>query len=290
MSTKRPESTIPETNLSRAWARVFLMTMDRSDRELTPLVISIDGFTDNLPFEDIRVRQALDLCLAGCGRFSCDVSALTIFPFKHWNRVGRPHIHDVSEWYLRQFLPRLKARDPRNRNGTYFERMIAFRGARTRNGKPVFETKNQLEQIIRDWNRDREHPKRPRQSALQVACFDPAKDHTGQAVRGFPCLQQVSFTYDSTGGLAISAYYPTQFIFDRAYGNYLGLCQLGCFMAQELGLQLVRLNCFIARPELGSVTKTKLRGLEKIVREIIFDVDKQQQAVRLVKQIETAGG
>ena len=157
--------------------------------------------------------------------------------------------------------------------------MIAFRGVRTKNGKSAFETKNQLEHIINDWHRDREHPKRPRQSALQVACFDPVKDHTGQAVRGFPCLQQVSFAYDNAGGLAINAYYPTQFIFDRAYGNYLGLSHLGYFMAKELGLQLVRLNCFIVRPELGSVTKSRLRVLEATARQIIFNVDKHESVV-----------
>lgn len=290
MSTKRPETMIFETNLSHAWGRIFLMMMDRSDRDLAPLVVSIEGFRDSRPVEDLRIRQALDLYLTRSGKFSCDVSALTIFPYKHWNRAGRPHYKELSDWYLNHFLVRLKARDQRNRNGTYFERMIAFQGARTKNGKHIFETKNQLEQIIRDWHRDRQHPKRPRQSALQVACFDPVKDHTGQAVRGFPCLQQVSFAYDNSGGLAINAYYPTQFIFDRAYGNYLGLGQLGCFMAHELGLHLVRLNCFIGRPELGNVTKTKLRGLEKIVREIIFNVDKQEDVVRLMKEVEAAGG
>lgn len=46
---------------------------------------------------------------------------------------------------------------------------------------------------------------RPRKSALQLACFDPAKDHTGQPVRGFPCLQQVSVAYDDAGRLAVNA-------------------------------------------------------------------------------------
>ena len=171
MSTKRPEDTIIETNLSHAWGRVFLLTMDRSDRDLTPLVISLEGFTNSTPTEDSRIRQALDVSLAHSGKFSCDVSALTIFPYKHWNRAGRPHYQELSNWYLSHFLPRLKARDSRNRNGTYFERMIDFRGAQMKNGVPIYTIKNQLEHIIRDWHRARERPKRPRQSALQVACF-----------------------------------------------------------------------------------------------------------------------
>jgi hypothetical protein len=103
---------------------------------------------------------------------------------------------------------------------------------------------------------------------LQAACFDPLKDHTGQSVRGFPCLQQVSFAHDQNDGLAVNAYYPTQYVFDRGYGNYLGLCHLGHFMAHELGLQLLRVNCYIGRPELGNATKSSLRALETCVAEV----------------------
>jgi hypothetical protein len=255
------------------------MTMASTDKALEPSMISVEGFNNNIPTEDHDFRQALDSTLAQCGKFSCDVSALTIFPYKHWDRTERPHCLELSSWYLNQFLPRLKARDPRNRNGTYFERMIAFQGTRKKNGKLICETKNQLQHIISEWHRERSTPKRPRQSALQVSCFDPVKDHTGQAVRGFPCLQQVSFTYDDAGGLAINAYYPTQYIFDRGYGNYLGLCQLGNFMAQEMGLKLVRFNCFIARPELGSIIKARLRNLEKIAHGVIFNVDKDRGSI-----------
>src|SRR5262249_30922710 len=183
MSTRPPETPIIESNLSHAWARIFLMTMDTPDRLLHPITISIEGFNDSIPSENPKLRQVLDETLANCGKFSCDVSALTIFPYKHWVRTGRPHCLELSNWYLKEFLPRLKARDSRNRNGTYFERMIAFQGARKRNGKVVYETKNQLQHIIADWHRPREVPKRPRQSALQVSCFDPVKDHTGQSVR-----------------------------------------------------------------------------------------------------------
>ena len=60
----------------------------------------------------------------------------------------------------------------------------------------------------------------------------------------------------------------------RAYGNYLGLCHLGHFMAHELGLELVRVNCFIARPELGDITKSVLRRIEKITYKILTGLDK----------------
>ena len=261
------------TNLSYAWGRAFLITMERSAQNMTSLTISVGGFVDSAPVEDRRIRQTLDAVLSKHDKYSCQVSALTIFPYRHWIRSGQPPRKELFDWYLNQFLPRLKARDSRNGRGTYFERMIEFQGVRGKAGKLLNDGKNQLEHIISLWPKDSRHS-RPRQSALQVACFDPVKDHTGSVRSGFPCLQQVSFIYDNSGDLAINAYYPTQYIFDRAYGNYLGLCHLGHFMAHELGLKLIRLNCFVGYPELGDINKDELRGLEKTVREIFSELDK----------------
>lgn len=120
---------------------------------------------------------------------------------------------------------------------------------------------NQLQFVIDLLKRDR----RPRESALQITCFDPAKDHTGQPVRGFPCLQQVSIAYDDDGRLAVNAFYPMQYIFDRAYGNYLGLCHLGEFLAHETQLRFSRLTCFIGKPELGEPNEHAARTAAGVV-------------------------
>lgn len=272
MSTRIPEL-ISETNLSYAWGRAFLAAM-RGSKNLVPLTISIGGLTNGLPTEDSRIRQELDIALEQNGKYSCAVSAMTIFPYKYWNLIGGPDIEEFSESYMTKYLPRLRARNILNRKGTYFERMIAFQGVRGKDGKLLNETKNQLEHIISLWPKNGEHP-RPKQSSLQVACFDPIKDLNRSRRGGFPCLQQVSFTYDDTGGLAVNAYYPTQYVFDRAYGNYLGLCYLGYFMAHGMSLDLVRLNCFIGRPELGGVTKTALRKLEETVNDTLPPIESE---------------
>ena len=105
--------------------------------------------------------------------------------------------------------------------------------------------------------------------SLQISCFDPAKDHTGQPVRGFPCLQQISISYDDDGGLAVNAFYLMQYIFDRAYGNYLGLCHLGEFLAHETDLRFSRMTCFIGKPELGDVPKRDLAALVEIASDAV---------------------
>jgi hypothetical protein len=45
--------------------------------------------------------------------------------------------------------------------------------------------------------------------------------------------------------MAVNGFYAMQYLFERAYGNYLGLCRLGNFVAHELGLELVQMNCMV---------------------------------------------
>lgn len=268
MSTNMPQ-VIEEPNLSHAWGRALLHVLDNSKQRLAPLMISVTGFAECLPVEDVDVRLELDALLATKeNKYSTKVTALTIFPYDAWVRRGRLSVREFSDWYLKNFFPRLQARDSHNSRGTYFERMVRFQGStKMRKGTHYVSDKNQLEHLITIWHRDRAKGGSSRHSALQVSVFDPVKDHTGAKMLGFPCLQQVSFSYDDNDQLAVNAYYPTQYVMDRAYGNYLGLCHLGQFMAREMGLGLVRLNCFIGLPELGNKwTKEELKPLANLVR------------------------
>jgi hypothetical protein len=266
MPTNLPQ-VIEEQNLSHAWGRVLLHVLDNSKSKLAPLVVSVTGFRDGLPEEDPPIREMLDaLLVTQDKKFSSKVTALTIFPFDAWVRGGRLPVREFSDWYLQNFFPRLQALDKHNIRGTYFERMIRFQGSkRSRNAPTALGEKNQLEHLISIWRHD--PAKRPRHSALQVSIFDPIQDHTGGVMLGFPCLQQISFSYDDHGQLALNAYYPTQYIVDRAYGNYLGLCHLGHFMAREMKLHFARLNCFIGLPELGNdLNKEDMAPLAKLIR------------------------
>jgi len=275
MSTNAP-IVIDEPNLSHAWGRALLHVLDRSKHLLAPLMISVTGFSDGLPTEDESIRGALDATLSTKeDKYSSKVTALTIFPHEAWLRRGRLPVREFSDWYLRDFFPRLQARDGHNRRGTYFERMVRFQGTKKASkGEHAFTEMNQLDHLVTIWRRDRAKGSSSRHSALQASIFDPAKDHTGAKMLGFPCLQQVSFSYDDTDSLAVNAYYPTQYVMDRAYGNYLGLCHLGRFMAHDMNLKLVRLNCFVGLPELGNGwTKNGLKSLADLVRSRLPESD-----------------
>ncbi len=233
-----------ESDLSRAWARAFLAAMEPGVDEISPLCVAVMGLDEGRPAEETGIREALNGTLAAHDKLPVHTVANTIFPRSRWKpELGHERLF---ERYVKM-LPMIKKADPhRNRNGTYFERMTAFGPDKI----------NQLEHIIDTYvggNR--------RRSALQAVIFDPAKDHTDQPQRGFPCLQYVSFApFDGTK-LRVTGVYATQYLFEKAYGNYLGLYDLGRFMAHELGLELAQLNCIASVAKRGAPSKKSLRDL-----------------------------
>lgn len=257
MSIAAPQ-VIQSSNLSEAWARIFMNVLGATPRTRTPMILSLGGFVDATPKEDAAIRNAVDEALSRCDKHSIAVSGMTIFPYDLWQHRGCPRWEDFHPLCVKRFFPRLKAYNARNRLGTYFERMMNFTGQRGKEPRTI----DQLGFII---NLLKSSKRWPRQSALQLSCFDPAKDHTGQAVRGFPCLQQIGLSHDGSNRIALHAFYPAQYIFDRGYGNYLGLCHLGSYIARQTGLQFARLNCYIGEPRLGEVTKRDLAELGETV-------------------------
>ena len=233
---------INDNNLSRAWACLLIRILDGSGTEISPLVMSVGGFGKNGEVsEDLTVRQTLDQLLDRKGRLGIDDVAFTIFPQRVWE-ISRGDRVSFFKLYQKTF-PRWQAINKKiNGRGHYFERMIMY-GRGPCNG-------NQLEWILSQYGSRRG----VRRSMLQATTFDPERDHVANAQLGFPCLQHVSFEPTNTG-LVVNAFYATQQIFDKAYGNYLGLIQLGAFMAHEMKIPLARLNVTVGIAKLERIAK-----------------------------------
>lgn len=239
-----PEPTmISDSDLSRAWSRLLLGVLDGPGTEVSPLVLSLTGFgAGGAASEDQGVRQALDQLLCRKGRLKVEDVAFTIFPQRLWEMSRR----DRSRLFAlyRATFPRWQAMNKKaNGRGLYFERMVMY-------GRGPCDG-NQLEWILSQYNARTG----VRRSMLQATTFDPGRDHVASAQLGFPCLQQVSFE-PTSAGLVVNAFYATQQIFDKAYGNYLGLAQLGAFMAREMDMPLVRLNVMVGVAKLERITKS----------------------------------
>jgi hypothetical protein len=280
------EHYIEEANLSLAWSRAFLALSARRDEEIVPLLVSITGFTGGVPAEDEAVRKALDACLAANGYQGAHTVANTIFPQSLWRRAkGDRNV--LYEEYLENLASYVDMAPDKNRCGLYFSRLIAF-GVDPRAGGRLPGIQigklpglgNQLEFLIQRCK------KGVRKSLFQAAVFDPARDHIGGAQQGFPCLQHVTFVPDyDKKTLAMNAFYATQQLFVKAYGNYLGLARLGAFFADQTGLTLTKMSCFAGvekmdqRPATGPELDVLIAAAEVTVRSAGVEADEPVEVV-----------
>lgn len=247
---------IERADLAHAWATAFDELTQRGTDEIVPLVVCISGFDDNIAVEDANVRYLLDEALSTAGLQSIRTVANTIFPLSLWN----PDLPAEALFVRYARVARKLRRYRLNRNGIYFERMVAFQP------KGSDATFNQLQYVL-----DTRDAGNHRRSAYQVSVIDPTQDDTDQHRRGFPCLQQVSITPIGHGELSITGFYATQTMFERAYGNYVGLCDLGRFFAHYWKMELTRVTCIasVAQLDSANISKTDARALATAAKDLI---------------------
>lgn len=229
------------SNLTDAWIDILdLLIKNRG--ELSPLVLTLTKFA-----ESMEAKKVLSKHLDANGMPSIDEVAETIFPYSLYEYAEFDR--EVLYAKYKKNLRRVKKISASNRNGTYFSRLIAF--------DDTSESINQLEIIISALKSSNS----VRRSKLQAGIFDPTADHTNSRMQGFPCLQHVTFFRTKDGKLIINSFYAIQFFVKRAYGNWLGLINLGKFIAQETGLELERFNCFIGAEVLDKIKVPEARVL-----------------------------
>jgi len=239
-----------QPSLTHAWSTAFSKITEAGVDEIAPLIVTFPH-DDQEPREH-PVQSLIDDALRAEDEFTTKTVANTMFPYALWN-PSQPRT-TLYERYERAF--RHIGRVQQNRNGTYFQRLIAYDG---KHG-PV----NQLEKILESFDAGNH-----RRSALQASIFDPARDHTKQRQRGFPCLQQVSFAPVGKDELHVNGFYATEYLFEKAYGNYLGLRDLGLFIAHALHRRLTRVTCVAGIALLGDVKKSTARELATRVNDAL---------------------
>lgn len=225
-------------NLSLAWTEVFLQLMERGASEIAPAIITITDFDErSLPRQIPEIGKAID----AVNKQSFRTVASTIFPNSLWT----PDVEDDAQRLYARYerVWGTIAKCPANNKGVYFRRLTAYEPrSEAQSHHPV----NQLAHIL-----DTYHRGNHRHSALQASIFDPTRDHSHNRQRGFPCLQQVAFN-PTDGQLEVTGFYALQHHVPKAYGNYLGLCWLGRFMAKQMGLQLSQVTCVASSLKLPS--------------------------------------
>lgn len=244
MSKLAEPETIVAANLSLGWASVLDRLARPGVEAISPLTLSITGFNDQgVAAEVPAIRAAVDTLLAAKGKRDVENVAWTIFPERYW-QMAEGNRAEFFKIFLEAF-PRIQDYNPQNnKRGSYFQRMIDFEGS----GAGF----NQLAWVLDEYDRNPSG----RRSKWQATTFDPYRDMLTTAQLEFPCLQQVSFTFSGDDGLIANAFYATQQIVHKGYGNYLGLGRLGTFMASQMKRRLERLNIFVGIAKMDKIGKT----------------------------------
>lgn len=219
---------IRSTSITDAWLNAVQLTSSEPSREVLNLNVTVSDLEDGGLTEDSAIRAALDTTLVAEGMAVVQTVAGTIFPASLWNPLQPKEA--LFKRYMKIF-PKVR-KCPKNRRGTYFQRLIHYPNA----DHTGF---NQLKHVVETYLSGNH-----RRSALQASVIVPELDLNNARQQGFPCMQQVAFVPDAESKtLHIVGFYPLQYLFERAYGNYLGLIQLGRFMAHEMHLNLTAMTC-----------------------------------------------
>lgn len=226
-------------NITTVWLKAVDHLLEKGTEQLTHFTIRMNAFDEGSPLEYLEARLILDKELEKYGPCITNANANLLFPTSAWKIQRERGSSPLAffDHYHNELLPHLKKQDKRNSSGTYFDRMIAYPHGD--------KTINQLGRLLQLWTGNGLH----RQSAYQVLVYAPAKDLDGSPYMSFPCLDYLAFTHEN-GELFLSAFYANQLIFSRGYGNYLGLCRLGHFMAEQMGLTFAQLSCHIGSAKL----------------------------------------
>jgi len=87
---------------------------------------------------------------------------------------------------------------------------------------------------------------------FELPLYDPATD--GRRPTNIPCLSHLSFKFNVSNGLDLTAMYRSHHYGQRALGNLLGLSQLLAFVSKEAGLDSGTLTCLSTQAHLDVST------------------------------------
>ncbi|MBC3932626.1 thymidylate synthase family protein [Undibacterium curvum] len=255
-----------------AAATHLLHAHERTDMNLVLEIIDPMTVTE----EDKKLMRQIDVALKspGCD-LTLDTVASTIFPYRMYERHGRPAMY-------KKYFSALDRGKKSGTWGTYAERIMSHPA---KDGINTINPLNMLVEKLRTNGKARQSFK----SAYELNLSDPEADLApildlfgdggdiptykavldAKATRNRPCLSHVSFKLVDTDKVNLTAIYRSHHYCARALGNLVGLARLLNFVAKEAELEVGQLTCISTFATLdtstwGGVTKTrKLLGSYK---------------------------
>ena len=246
---------VAERDVTHAWIAACnkLDRKDNPDRTGLHTVVRIAD-----PLSDDRVfRAELDRLRTAHSLEPLDTVANTLFPAALAARCADPG--DLAERYRRMY-PVLK-RYPGNRRGTYFGRLVSYPAASQAGvdqlGSVIDRLRSQATgtKMAAAYEIDIAEATDETETGSELLVHAAGKDNS---YRGFPCLSHISFQLDRDMRVHAAALYRSHYMFERAYGNYLGLGRLLAYIARQAELACGTLTVVAGHARLdGPITQLR---------------------------------
>lgn len=253
---------ISAPTVSEAWAHAFTAVMNAPHQRLYHLVVQMQaGYREKQP-----VRTIADAVLASLEKKDEPTIVTvrnTIFP-KSLVR-STTSAHELPVAFEAGRLARNKIHTS-NVKGRYFERLIALKRS---DGQPFNQLAHTIDKLRQRNARARFEIELVSEVAVSeaIAVYSSERDANKPPLMGFPCLSHVAFQRDDDVVHCV-AYYRSQDMAQRAYGNYWALGQLQQYVAEQAGLQPGTLTVVSGVATLG-IGVTKARAFATKMREVL---------------------
>lgn len=238
---------ISKESFQLAWIDA-LKHLERKNWRLRNLIIQV---TNPSAFNDVIHQKVVNFARSN-NILTPKHVAYTIFPHNIYR--AKKSANELFVAYNRRggFYERIKRRSRKIRWGTYFKRMTHYKT----NSKII----NQLKEIIEAINtRER----------ISKATYTIIIQNLGKETiqpRGAPCLNFliVQLEPKPKKTLGILCIYRNQDYLERAYGNFLGLCNLLNFLANETNSVPGPLTCVVSHAYVNG----KKQNLVNLIKEL----------------------
>lgn len=242
--------------MSDAWARTVVQVASEDKQRACHVITRIEDPS----YENPRIREMADGILAARRLAPVDAVANTLFP--RAMAALTPDPQALAKRYL-DLLPTLKRLDHENARGTYFERLVNYE---TPNG-----ALNQLAELERKLKVELDAAAKSTTGAKTAryevsfeqltASLPILKAERDTNPIGFPCLTLLSFQLDGDRLHAI-AHYRSHYLFQRAYGNYLAVCRLLCYLCGRVSLAPGQVTIVAAYAQVDKYRKSSVQVLD----------------------------
>jgi hypothetical protein len=240
------ERLVEAANLSAAWVMAIDLVRPLPKHSAMHVVVRIADPTREVS----EIRALADQLLARGEVQPIDTVRNTIFPRAWAERYAEPS--ELAAYYREQY-PTIRRISRKNRRGTYFGRMVAY---------PYGDASvDQLSDRVAKLRTQKSGGHKS--SMYEMNIWKPGDLPQGM---GFPCMAFLSFHLDEDR-LYLTAHYRNQFLTERAYGNYLGLAQLQCYVADAVCLTPAELMIVAGHATVDTPGNANMTAIKALIED-----------------------